>query len=116
MIVAVFSFILIAMTLSRAAILALPLGLAFAIAIPIFTRRRLSRPSILILLSVIFISCCFIWFEWMTFRPVILELLSLGSSTDSRKFILWQALPYIVSDHPFGVGPGGLFVTRYNTG
>ena len=109
-IVAVFSFALIAMTLSRAAIVALPLGLAFAIAIPIFTYRRLSRPSILILFSVIFVSCGFIWFEWMTFRPVILELLSLGSSTDSRKFIPWQALPYIVSDHPFGIGPGGLFV------
>ena len=62
----------------------------------------------------VFLAGSFIWLERMAFRPVMLELLSLGESTDNLKFLSWKTLPFIVHDYPFGVGHG-LFVAVAET-
>ena len=101
--------VLVAMSLSRGAILALGLGFLVAMSIPVISRRRLSKPSMIMGLLLMLGFVALIVTERDALVPVVRELVSLKTESGHSKMTPWRGVPELLMTYPFGTGVGGLY-------
>ena len=97
------------LSLSRGAILSLVFGLGVAMAIPIFSRRKLSKPSIITTGIVVVLLAGLVFWERESLVPILRELASLKTENGLSKVTPWRGVPELLMMYPLGTGVGGLY-------
>ena len=96
------------LSLSRGAIAALAVGLAFGTVAPLLRLSRLKRPTTLIFFLAVAGFLLFFWVEKEFFVRVLREFTSFGGQGEELKFRPWLRVGTLLTEYPFGTGIGGL--------
>jgi len=107
---------LVVYSFSRGAIVSLGIGLWLGILLPVTSRRRVPKATLMILtaITVVLLSIAFVEREFLL--PLLREFAGLTFDTIDSKLEPWRGVPELLRAYPLGTGIGGLYGTLPQVG